>query len=60
MCGCCSQGRGADLAQKSFGTESGAEIRMQDLDRDIPIIGDVMRAIDGSHAAGAKDSRSMR
>ena len=40
-----------DLGQKSFGSESRAEIGMEHLYRDVAIVPDVMGDIHGGHAA---------
>ena len=46
--------RRADLGQEPFGAQCGAEIRMQDLDRDVAVVPQVVREIDRRHAARAE------
>src|SRR5512143_4166789 len=43
-----------DLAQESLTAEGGRELRVQDLDRDVAIVLEVVREINGCHAAGTK------
>ena len=43
-----------DLAQEPLGAERGAEVGMQHLDRDVAIVLEVVREVDGRHAAGAE------
>ena len=42
---------GLDLAQEALGTDDGGELRAEDLDRDGAIVPEVVREIDGGHAA---------
>ncbi len=44
----------ANLAQETIGAQCGTEIRMKHLDRDIAIVPQIMREIDGSHPASAE------
>ena len=46
--------RRLDLGEEPLGAERGAEVRMQDLDRDVAVVLEVVREIDGRHAAGAE------
>ena len=43
--------RGADLAQESFAAKRGAQVGMQHLDGDIAIVFEIVREVDGGHAA---------
>src|SRR5438132_10871173 len=45
--------RDADLGQKALDAEQRAELGIQDLERDLPVMLDVAREIDRRHAAGA-------
>jgi hypothetical protein len=45
--------RDANLAEKALNAEHGAEVRIQNLERDAAIVPEVAREIDGRHAAGA-------
>ena len=44
---------GPDLRQKAIGPECGAEIRVEDLDRDIAIVLAIVCEVDGGHATFA-------
>ena len=46
--------RGPDLAQEPLAAERRAEVGMQHLDGDVAIVLEVVREIDGGHAAGAE------
>ena len=43
-----------DLAQESHGTQNGAEVRLQDLDRDLAAVLEVFREVDRCHAPMAQ------
>ena len=47
-------GGGADLAQESLGAEARAEVGMQDLEGDGPVVPEVAGEVDGGHAAAAE------
>ena len=40
-----------DLAQEPLGAERGGELRAQHLDRDVAVVLEVVREVDGGHAA---------
>jgi hypothetical protein len=42
-----------DLSQKSLGTDDRGELRPQQLERDPPVVPEVLGQVDGRHAAGA-------
>ena len=42
-----------DLGQEPLGAEHGAELGVQHLDRDLAVVLEVVREVDGGHAAGA-------
>ena len=42
--------RRPDLAQKAIGTEDRAELGVQHLDGDVPLVLDVVREVDSGHA----------
>ena len=44
-------GGDANLAEESLGAEDGAELGIEDLERDAPVVLDVARQVDGGHAA---------
>jgi hypothetical protein len=46
--------RGADLGEETFRAQCGTQVRMQHLDRDVALVLEVMREVDGGHAAGAE------
>ena len=54
MCGCCSRAVVLDLAQEPLTAERGAELGMQHLDGDVAIVLEIVREVDGRHAAGAE------
>ena len=41
------------LREKPLGAEGSGEIRVEDFDRDVAVVAEVMSEIDGRHAAGA-------
>ena len=43
-----------DLGQKAIGAEHRAELRLEHLDRDVAVVLQVVREVDGRHAAGAE------
>ena len=43
-----------DLAVEPLGAERGGEVRTQDLDRDLPLVAQVLREVDSRHAATAE------
>jgi hypothetical protein len=45
--------RDLDLGEESLDSEHGAEVRLQDLERDVPVVPQVAREIDGGHSARA-------
>ena len=45
--------RDPDLGQKPLGAEHRAELRLQHLERDLAVVLEVVREVDGRHAAGA-------
>jgi hypothetical protein len=46
--------RELDLAQKPIGAESGAKLRMKHLERDPPVVAEIICEINGSHPATAQ------
>ncbi len=46
--------RGADFAQEPLGAQRRAEIGVQDLDGHVALVLEVVREVDGGHAAGAE------
>ena len=48
------RGRDADLAQEAVGGESGDQIRMEDLDRDVALVAEVAREVDDRRRAPAQ------
>ena len=55
--------RDLDLGEESLGAEHGAELGVEHLERDVAVVSDVAREIDGGHAARADlalDARSGR
>ena len=53
MCGCCSRAVVLISAKKPLGAERRGELRVQHLDRDVAVVPDVAREVDGRHAAAA-------
>ena len=51
--------RGADLGEEAFGPEPRREIRTQHLQRHLAVVPQVMREVDGGHAASAEDAREL-
>ena len=49
MWGCWSRGGGADLPQEALGAERGGELRVQDLQRDRPVVLEVVGEVDRGH-----------
>ena len=47
-------GRGLDLSEEALGAERGGEVGMHDLDRDLPVVAEVVREIYGRHPALAE------
>ena len=47
-------GRGLDLGQEPLGANHGGQFGSQDLERDVAVVFDIVREIDGRHAAGAE------
>jgi len=47
-------GGGLDLGQEPLGAEHGAKFLMQYLDRDLAVVAEVVRQINGGHAPGPK------
>ncbi len=47
-------GDGLDLAQKPFGADDGGEVGAEHLDGDLAVVLEVVREVDGGHAAGAE------
>ena len=47
-------GDGLDLAEEPLGADDRGELRAQHLDRDLAVVLEVVREIDGGHAAGAE------
>lgn len=43
----------ADFAEEPIGAEHGAELGVEELDRHMSLVPDIIREIDGRHAAGA-------
>ncbi len=43
-----------DLVQEAFGAEHGGQLGVQHLDGDLAVVLDVVREVDGGHAAGAE------
>ena len=54
MCGCCSVRGRLDLGEEPLGAERRGEIGVQHLDRDVAVVLEVVREIDGRHAAAAE------
>ena len=54
MCGCCSARGGLDLGEKAIGADDGGELGAQHLHRDLAIVLQIVREIDGGHSAGAE------
>ena len=46
-------GRELDLGQEPLGADHGGELGPEDLERDAPVVADVLGEVDGGHAAGA-------
>ena len=44
----------ADLAQETFGAEHRTEVGIQDLDRDLAVVANVMGEMDCRHPAGSE------
>ena len=42
-----------DLGQEPLGADDGGELRAQQLERDLAVVLEVLREVDGGHAAGA-------
>ena len=41
-----------DLAEKPLGADHGGELRAHDLDGDLAVVPEILRQVDGGHAAG--------
>ena len=54
MCGCWSRAVVLISAQEPLAAERRAEVGVQDLDGDVAVVLEVVREIDGRHAAGAE------
>ena len=50
---------GADLGQEPFAAERGAQIGVQHLDRDVAVVLEIVREIDGGHATGAEFAENV-
>ena len=46
--------RGLDLAEEPLGPDHGGEFGAKDLERDLPVVLQVVREVHGGHAAGAE------
>ena len=47
-------GDGLDLAQEALGPDDGREVGPEDLDGDLALVAEVVREVDGGHAALAQ------
>ena len=58
MCGCwmLEVGRGLDLREEPFGSNDCGQLRLQHLERDVPVVLQVLGEIHRSHAALAADA----
>jgi hypothetical protein len=45
--------RSLDLSQEALGAECGGEVGMEDLYRDVAVVAEVVRQVDGRHSANA-------
>ena len=54
MCGCWSWAVIADLAEEPLGADRGGDLRVEHLDRDLPLVAAVAREVDERHAPAAE------
>ena len=47
-------GGGPDLAEEPLGADHGGELGAHELDGDLAVVPEVLREVDGRHAAGAE------
>ncbi len=48
------RGSGLDLDHEALGAEHGGQLRLEDLDRDLAVVLEILRQVDRGHAAGAE------